>query len=184
MRELSLNILDIAQNSISAGAKLIEIEIREETAQELLTIRIADDGCGMSPEQLKSVADPFYTTRTTRKVGMGIPLFRMAAEMTGGGLTITSQEGKGTTVAALFHTGHVDFVPLGDVCSTITMLICMNTDRDFLYRRSRDENSFAVDTRELRAILGDVPLDTPEVREWIQDYITEQTQMLCGGAIS
>lgn len=184
MRELSLNILDIAQNSISAGAKLIEIEIREETAQELLTIRIADDGCGMSPEQLKSVADPFYTTRTTRKVGMGIPLFRMAAEMTGGGLTITSQEGKGTTVTALFHTGHVDFVPLGNVCSTITMLICMNTDRDFLYRRSRDENSFAVDTRELRAILGDVPLDTPEVLEWIQDYITEQTQMLCGGAIS
>ncbi len=183
MRELSLNILDVAQNSISAGATLIEIGIREETAEELLTIQITDNGCGMSAEKLKSVTDPFYTTRTTRKVGMGLPLFRMAAEMTGGRLGITSQEGIGTTVTALFHTGHVDFVPLGDVCSTITMLICMNTDRDFLYRRSRDKKSFQVDTRELRVILGDVPLDTPEVREWIQDYITEQTQMLCGGAV-
>ena len=104
MRELSLNVLDIAQNSISAGATLIEIEIREDTAGRLLTIRIADDGCGMTPEKLKSVADPFYTTRTTRKVGMGVPLFRMAAEMTGGGFEITSEPGKGTTVTALFHT--------------------------------------------------------------------------------
>ena len=138
MRELSLNVLDIAQNSISAGATLIEIDIREDTAGRLLTIRIADDGCGMTPEKLKSVADPFYTTRTTRKVGMGIPLFRMAAEMTGGGFEITSEPGKGTTVTALFHTDHVDFIPLGDICSTVTMLICMNTDRDFRYCRQKD----------------------------------------------
>ena len=125
MRELSLNVLDIAQNSISAGATLIEIEIREDTAGRLLTIRIADDGCGMTPEKLKSVADPFYTTRTTRKVGMGVPLFRMAAEMTGGGFDITSEPGKGTTVTALFHTDHVDFIPLGDICSTVTMLLSL-----------------------------------------------------------
>lgn len=181
MRELSLNVLDIAQNSISAGAKLIEIDIREDTAERLLTIRIADDGCGMTPEKLKSVSDPFYTTRTTRKVGMGIPLFRMAAEMTGGGFEITSEPGKGTTVTALFHTDHVDFVPLGDICSTVTMLICMNTGRDFRYRRQKDGKEFAVDTRELRKILEGVPLDTPEVRAWIQDYLTEQTQMICGG---
>lgn len=181
MRELSLNVLDIAQNSISAGAKLIEIEIDENTVEKLLTIRIADDGCGMTPEKLKSVSDPFYTTRTTRKVGMGIPLFRMAAEMTGGGFEITSEPGKGTTVMALFHTDHVDFIPLGDICSTVTMLICMNTDRDFCYRRQKDGKEFTIDTRELRKILEGVPLDTPEVREWIQDYLTEQTQMICGG---
>lgn len=137
MRELSLNVLDIAQNSISAGAKLIEIDIREDTAKRLLTIRIADDGCGMTREKLKSVTDPFYTTRTTRKVGMGVPLFRMAAEMTGGSFEIDSEPGKGTVVTALFHTDHVDFVPLGDICSTVTMLICMNTDRDFRYCRQR-----------------------------------------------
>ena len=125
MRELSLNVLDIAQNSISAGAKLIEIDIREDTAKRLLTIRIADDGCGMTREKLKSVIDPFYTTRTTRKVGMGVPLFRMAAEMTGGSFEIDSEPGKGTVVTALFHTDHVDFVPLGDICSTVTMLIWM-----------------------------------------------------------
>ena len=181
MRELSLNVLDIAQNSISAGAKLIEIDIREDTAKRLLTIRIADDGCGMTREKLKSVTDPFYTTRTTRKVGMGVPLFRMAAEMTGGSFEIDSEPGKGTVVTALFHTDHVDFVPLGDICSTVTMLICMNTDRDFRYCRKKDQKDFTMDTRELRQMLDGVPLDTPEVREWIQGYLTEQTQMICGG---
>lgn len=154
MRELSLNVLDIAQNSISAGAKLIEIDIREDTAKRLLTIRIADDGCGMTREKLKSVIDPFYTTRTTRKVGMGVPLFRMAAEMTGGSFEIDSEPGKGTVVTALFHTDHVDFVPLGDICSTVTMLICMNTDRDFRYCRQKDQKDFTMDTRELRPNAG------------------------------
>ena len=130
MRELSLNVLDIAQNSISAGAKLIEIDIREDTDQAATYYRIADDGCGMTREKLKSVIDPFYTTRTTRKVGMGVPLFRMAAEMTGGSFEIDSEPGKGTVVTALFHTDHVDFVPLGDICSTVTMLICMNQSTD------------------------------------------------------
>lgn len=181
MRELSLNVLDIAQNSISAGAALIEIEIREDTAGRLLTIRIADDGCGMTPEKLQSVSDPFYTTRTTRKVGMGVPLFRMAAEMTGGSLEISSEPGKGTAVTALFHTDHVDFVPLGDICSTVTMLICMNPALDFRYCRQKDKKEFTMDTRELRQMLEGVPLDTPEVRAWIQGYLTEQTQMICGG---
>ena len=181
MRELSLNVLDIAQNSISAGAKLIEIDIREDTAKRLLTIRIADDGCGMTREKLKSVTDPFYTTRTTRKVGMGVPLFRMAAEMTGGSFEIDSEPGKGTVVTALFHTDHVDFVPLGDICSTVTMLICMNTDRDFRYCRQRIRKI----SRWIRASFAKCwmasPLDTPEVRESDPGYLTEQTQMICGG---
>ena len=181
MRELSLNILDIAQNSIAAGASLITIEVAEDTAAKELLIRISDDGCGMTQEQVSNVLDPFFTTRTTRKVGMGIPLFKLAAEQTGGCLTIESEKGKGTTTSALFRTDSIDFTPLGDVTSTIVILISMNTDRDFIYRRSRDSESFELSTAEMRDILGGVPLSEPEVVEWMKDYINEQTNILLGG---
>ncbi len=182
MRELSLNILDIAQNSISAGASLIELEVSENTSEQSLVIGIYDNGKGMSEEQVKSVIDPFFTTRTTRKVGMGIPLFKMAAEMTGGGLEISSTPNVGTKVRATFKTDSVDFTPLGDVCSSVVMLITMNTDRDFVYRRALDGREFILDTREIKEILGDVPLDTYEVSEWLKGYITENTNDLYGGA--
>lgn len=182
MRELSLNILDIAQNSISAGASLIEIDVRENTYRNEMVISIIDNGCGMSKEQVENVRDPFYTTRTTRKVGMGIPLFQMEAEMTGGKLDIESEQGNGTRVEALFHTDHVDFIPLGDISSTVVMLIAMNTDRDFLYTHTYNENSFSVDTRQLKQILDGVSLDTPEIQQWLREYITEQLQTICGGA--
>lgn len=182
MRELSLNILDIAQNSIAAGAKLITIEIAEDTKSNQLHIGIYDNGKGMSEEQQKSVIDPFFTTRTTRKVGMGIPLFKMAAEQTGGGLEIKSELGVGTEVRATFNTDSVDFTPLGDVAATVQMLISMNTDRDFIYRRSVDGREFTLDTREIKQILGDVPLDTYEVSQWLKDFITENSKELYGGA--
>ena len=132
----------------------------------------------MSEEQVKSVIDPFFTTRTTRKVGMGIPLFKMAAEQTGGSLEIKSQLGVGTEVRATFKTDSVDFTPLGDVASTIQMLITMNTDRDFVYKRTVDGKEFVCDTRELKAILGDVPLDTYEISQWILEFIKENTEVL------
>lgn len=182
MRELSLNILDIAQNSISAGASLITIEVSENTTDKTLLIGIYDNGKGMSEEQVKSVIDPFFTTRTTRKVGMGIPLFKMAAEQTGGNLNIKSELGVGTEVKTLFKTDSVDFTPLGDVTSTIQMLITMNTDRDFIYRRVLDDKDFTLDTREIKLILGDVPLDTYEVSQWLKDYIEENVNELYGGA--
>ena len=182
MRELSLNILDVAQNSITAGASLITVEVKENTAENSLLIGIYDNGSGMSKEQVASVIDPFFTTRTTRKVGMGIPLFKMAAEMTGGGLEIKSELSVGTEVKAVFKTDSVDFTPLGDIASTVVALISMNTDRDFIYRRSVDGREFLLDTRELKTILGDVPLDTYEISEWIKDYITENTNELYGGA--
>lgn len=182
MRELSLNILDVAQNSITAGASLITVEVNENTVDNSLTIGIYDNGSGMSKEQVESVIDPFFTTRTTRKVGMGIPLFKMAAEMTGGGLEIKSELSVGTEVKAVFKTDSVDFTPLGDIASTVVALISMNTDRDFIYRRSVDGREFVLDTRELKTILGDVPLDTYEISEWIKDYITENTNELYGGA--
>ena len=178
MRELSLNILDIAQNSISAGAPLITIEVSENTFDHTLLIGIYDNGKGMSEEQVKSVIDPFFTTRTTRKVGMGIPLFKMAAEQTGGRLEIKSELGVGTEVRAYFKMDSVDFTPLGDVASTIQMLITMNTDRDFVYRHKVDEKEFVADTREIKAILGDVPLDTYEVSQWLLEFIKENTEVL------
>ena len=178
MRELSLNILDIAQNSISAGAPLITIEVNENTIDHTLLIGIYDNGKGMSEEQVKSVIDPFFTTRTTRKVGMGIPFFKMAAEQTGGSLEIKSELGVGTEVKAYFKTDSVDFTPLGDVASTIQMLITMNTDRDFVYKHTVDGKEFICDTREIKAILGDVPLDSYEISQWILEFIKENTEVL------
>lgn len=178
MRELSLNILDIAQNSISAGAPLITIEVSENTTDHTLLIGIYDNGKGMSEKQVKSVIDPFFTTRTTRKVGMGIPLFKMAAEQTGGSLEIKSELGVGTEVKAYFKTDSVDFTPLGDVASTIQMLITMNTDRDFVYKHAVDGKEFVCDTREIKAILGDVPLDSYEISQWILEFIKENTEVL------
>ena len=178
MRELSLNVLDIAQNSISAGASLVEIEIVEDSVNHELLIGIYDDGKGMTPEQLESVRDPFFTTRTTRKVGMGIPLFKFAAEMTGGRLEMESEVGVGTKVRAYFKTDHLDFTPIGDMTSTIITLVTMNLHMDFVYRRKLNSDEFTVDTRQLKEILGDVPLNEPSIVSWITQYINENTKQL------
>ena len=178
MRELSLNVLDIAQNSISANASLVEIELIENTENHDLLIGIYDNGKGMTPKQTESVLDPFFTTRTTRKVGMGIPLFKLAAEMTGGKLEIESEVGIGTKVRAYFKTDHLDFTPVGDMTSTMISLITMNLHIDFLYRRKIDEKEFTVDTRQLKEILGDVPLNEPSIAMWITQYINENTKQL------
>lgn len=178
MRELSLNVLDIAQNSISAKASLVEIELSESTADKELLIGIYDNGKGMTEEQVRSVTDPFFTTRTTRKVGLGIPFFKMSAEMTGGSFEIESESGIGTKVRAIFRTDHVDFTPIGDMCSTIVILITMNLSVDFIYKRTLDGKQFTVDTRQLKEILGDVPLDEPSIVSWLTDYIKENTKQL------
>ncbi len=174
MKELSLNILDITENSVKAGATLTEISISESA--DKLTISIKDDGCGMSEETVKAVIDPFYTTRTTRKVGMGVPLFKMAAEQTGGRLEIVSDTGEahGTTVTAYFNKDHLDFTPLGDVISTVTTLIQGHPDTDYLFTHSIDGKEIRLDTRELRVVLDGVPLSTFEVLEWIRGYLEEQ----------
>ena len=178
MRELSLNVLDIAQYSVSAGASLVEIELIEDTENHELLIGIYDNGKGMTREQVENVRDPFFTTRTTRKVGMGIPLFKFAAEMTGGKLEIQSEVGVGTRVRAYFKTDHLDFTPIGDMTSTIISLVTMNLHMDFLYRRKVDDKEFTVDTRQLKEILGDVPLNEPSIALWIQQYINENTKQL------
>ena len=174
MKELSLNILDITENSVKAGATLTEISITESGNK--LIISIKDDGCGMSEDIVRSVVDPFYTTRTTRKVGMGVPLFKMAAEQTGGKLEIVSDTGEdhGTTVTAYFYKDHLDFTPLGDVISTVTTLIQGHPDTDFLFTHLIDDKEIRLDTRELRAVLEGVPLNTYDVLEWIRGYLEEQ----------
>lgn len=175
MKELSLNILDITENSVKAGATLTEISIIENG--DTLTLTIKDDGCGMSDEILKTVENPFYTTRTTRKVGLGIPLLKMAAEMTGGQLKIVSSTKEidhGTTVTALFYKNHLDFTPLGDIKETVMTLIQGHPDTDFLFTHQTKSGEVKLDTRELRQVLEGVPLNTYEVIVWIKEYLNEQ----------
>ena len=176
MKELSLFLLDIAKNSTAAGAALTQISLIQ--TGDTLTMQIQDNGCGMSPDLLARVTDPFTTTRTTRKVGMGIPLLKMTAEMTGGSFSITSQLGVGTCTTATFITSSVDMPPLGDLAGSVMTLIQGSPDQDFLYTRQTDGGSFSLDTRELREMLQDVPLDTPEVSAWINDYLQQQEAAL------
>ena len=188
MRELSLNVMDIAQNSISAGASLITITVEEDAELDALSISIGDNGRGMTPEQVEHVTDPFFTTRTTRSVGLGVPLFKMEAEMTGGRFSIESTRGVGTTTTAVFKPSSVDMIPLGDNNSTVSMLVMMNPDLDFLYTRSYkpmegERREFALDTRELRTVLGeDVPLNLPDVTGWVNEFLSENTDELLNGS--
>jgi hypothetical protein len=180
MQELSLNILDLAQNSISADATRIEIAIEEDTAADTLTVTLRDNGCGMSQSQLEAVTDPFYTTRTTRKVGLGVPFFKMAAEMSGGRFEISSTTGEGTCVRGVFGLSHIDRMPLGDVNGTVETLIYCNPQLDFVYTRSRDGKSFTLDTCAVRAVLGDVPLNANDVTLWLKAYLAEGEQEVVG----
>lgn len=176
MKELSLNILDIAKNSVTAGATLIEITVAETSSR--LTISVRDNGCGMTAEFVARVTDPFTTTRTTRKVGLGIPLLQMEARMAGGDLTIESEVGKGTTTTAWFDPGNIDMPPLGDLVSSIVTLIQGSPDIDFLFTHSREEESYTLDTREIREIMGDISLAEPEVLGWLADFLTENESTL------
>ncbi len=182
MRELSLHILDIVQNSISANAKNILIEISEQADTDWMSIVIADDGKGMDAEFLAEVTSPFATTRTTRKVGLGIPLFKEAAEETGGSFTIESTPGKGTKVCAVFGYSHIDRQPLGDIASVMHILVHGNPDLDFYYKHLVGENEFIFDTKQIREVLGEeVRLDLPEILNWISKNLHSGIQELYGG---
>ncbi len=170
MKELSLNILDVAKNSVKAGATRIEIRIEE--ADGWRSLSIIDNGCGMPPEFLATVTDPFTTTRTTRPVGMGLPLLKLAAEQTGGDLRIESSvvPPTGTSLIARFWMDHLDCVPVGDYAGSIVTLIQGSPDIDWLFVYDRaDGKSVTLDTAEVRAILGpDVPLNLPDVLMWME----------------
>lgn len=171
MNTLTFHITDIASNSVRAGATriLLEISIEEDKA----TIRIADNGCGMDAETLSRATNPFYTTRTTRKVGLGLPFLRQNAEQTGGFMKITSRPGEGTEVTACFHTSHIDCPPWGDLTGTVAMLMTGNPGIDvgFSYRKGNCE--FALSTNELISIFEDIPLSHPKVILSIKEMIGE-----------
>ena len=176
MTEISLNILDVAENSTRAGASLVTILIDISSADDTLKVVIADDGCGMTPEQVAKVTDPFFKTSTTRKVGLGGPFFKMAAESSGGSFDIVSEVNVGTTVTAIFGLTNIDRMPLGDITSTIHNLIVYHPESDFYYRYTVNGESFTLDTREIREVLGGVPFDVPEVSAYIREYLEENKQ--------
>ncbi len=180
MRELSLHILDIAQNSITAGSSCIVIEIVEDSIQDLFSIEIIDNGKGMDEDFLKKVTDPFVTTRQTRKVGLGISLFKAAAEMCNGRFTIQSTIGKGTIVTAQFQRSHIDRVPLGNIAETMMTLIMANEHIDYIYKHTFNEKVFVFDTREVRKVLENVSLGEFEVLTWVKSYIEEGLNELKG----
>lgn len=177
MKEIALYVLDIAQNSITANASVLEITLSE--SPETIVFTIADNGKGMSPELLARVSDPFTTTRTTRKMGLGIPLLRMAVEQTGGSLTIESTEEVGTTVTARFCAGHIDCPPVGDMAGTISLLLQGAPQLELHYTRTVDGTSFRLTTEEIRAQLGpEISLAEPEIILWLQEYLQEQETLL------
>jgi len=173
MLELSMHILDVAENALEAGATRIEISIEEDLEDDRLTIRVADNGRGMSEEFLQKVLDPFVTTRTTRRVGLGLPLFAAAAKWCNGDFEIRSKEGEGTVVTATFQHSHIDRAPLGDIKSTLLSIILFAPEVDLRYSHRVDGRVFEFDTAEIRRQLEDVPLSHPKVREWLAEFITK-----------
>lgn len=173
MRELSLHILDVMENSIEAGAKCVELEIEEDSARNLLRVIVKDDGRGMDAETLRRVTDPFFTTRTTRHVGLGLPLFKAAAQRCNGDLELVSEVGRGTQVCATFELNHIDRAPLGNLKMTLLGAMLSYRACDIRYRHRVDGREFQLDTREMKMLLGDVPLDHPQVRSWLEEYLDE-----------
>ena len=184
MRELADNILDIAQNSIAAGASLVEIDIVVSHAQDTVSLAFIDNGCGMSEDMVRAVCDPFTTTRKTRKVGLGLPLLKMTAQATGGEMSIASQMGEGTTVRVSFGLSHIDRPPMGDVSGVLHTLVLMNPQTDFRFAFDYDGKTFVLDTREIREAVAPIPLDHPDISAWIRDCLKQNIDELHGGLFS
>jgi anti-sigma regulatory factor (Ser/Thr protein kinase) len=170
--ELAMHILDIAENGVRAGAKLVTIRILEDSGGDLYVMEIADDGKGMTAEERQKALDPFYTTKKVRKVGLGLPMLQNAVNNTGGEFRLESAVGRGTTVTARFRRGHIDRQPLGNIASSLISLILGNSGVDFLYDHRVNGERFTLDTRELKKELEEVPLSHPEVVKFLRQSIT------------
>lgn len=173
MEDLSLHILDIAENSIEAGAKRIEIAVEENPKDDLLIMEVRDNGRGMDGATMKAVTDPFFTTKTVRRVGLGLPFLKQAAEECEGRFSIESEKGKGTTVSVSFRNSHLDRKPLGDMAASIMVLIAGNPGVDVVFTFKKDGYTYRLDTREIRAELEEVPINSPEVLKLIREDIDE-----------
>jgi hypothetical protein len=178
LRELSLHLIDVAENGIAAGADLITIKVSEREKDNLMEITIADNGRGIPSDLLEKVADPFFTTKTTRRIGLGLSLFKEASARCEGEFHITSEEGKGAEVSASFRLDHIDLAPAGDIAGSISCLIMGNPGVDFLYVHEINGDSFSIDTRDIRKELGGVPINTPEIIRWIINTINGSLKAL------
>ncbi len=183
MTELALNVLDITNNSLRAGATKVGIEICADTKADTLSIKITDNGKGMTPEFLQKVTDPFATTRTSRRVGMGLPLIKMEAIMTGGSFDITSKVGEGTTVTTVFGLSHIDRPPLGDIAETMAVLIGSESETDYVLVFSVDGEEYRFDTVEIKEVLDGVDIRSNEIILYLTQMIRENLSKLIGGKI-
>jgi len=181
VRELSLHILDIAENGITAGADCIQILINEALNEDLLTIVIEDNGRGMSAEKLRKPTDPFITSRTTRRVGLGLSLLAAATDRCAGKLEIDTEPGRGTRVEATFRYSHIDRAPVGDMASTITTLIMGNPQVDFVYTHIVGTEEFVLDTRDLKEGTQDQSLTDPVLLFHLSQSIRNSLNELAGG---
>ena len=178
MNDLSMHILDIIQNSLSAGASLIELDVREDVVNNLLTIIIKDNGKGMAPEQVAQVTDPFFTSRTTRRVGMGLSLYRQSAEQSGGTLKVESEVGTGTSVTATFGYDHVDRPPMGNLANTVVLMMSANPNHLFRFSYTYSDKSYSINTQEINEILDGLPIHDAQIIKMIQQIIEENMLML------
>jgi hypothetical protein len=182
MEELSLHILDLVQNSLGAGAGCIEIVIEENTDRDLFLVEIHDNGKGMSREFVERVLNPFTTTRTTRRVGLGLSLLEMATRQCNGGIKIDSEPGRGTKVRAVFQHSHWDRAPLGNIKATLITIISANPRLRLVYSHQVNDRSFSLDTDEVVKILGeDIPLNHMAVLDWLENYLSQGLNELYGG---
>lgn len=173
MRELALHILDLVQNAREAGAGHVAVTIHEVPSDDVLTIEIRDDGRGMDAATVARVTDPFFTTRTSRHVGLGLPLAAAGAQQAGGGITIQSAPGEGTCVTLTYQWHHWDRPPMGDLPATLMAVLLGDAHLALHYVHRIDQQAFVLDSEELHQVLGDVPLSHPAVREWLDDYLYE-----------
>lgn len=173
MNDLSLHIIDILQNSISAGATLVTLRVEEDRAADRMCITIADNGRGMTPEQVSKLSDPFFTSRTTRRVGMGIPLFRQTAEQSGGALTVESEPGRGTRVTAIFGWSNIDRPPLGNLANSFILTVTAHPEMDFVLEYVYDGREYRFDTVEVKEALDGVPMNNPQIVMMLDEMVRE-----------
>ena len=173
MKDLSMHIMDILQNSTRAGATEVTLEVIENPAADTLTIRFIDNGCGMDAETVQKVINPFFTTRTTRKVGLGLPLLKQNTEQTGGSLDIQSEKGKGTTVTAVFGRSHLDRPPMGDLAGAIVLTASAYPDIRFIFHYHNGETDYVFDTVEVNEALDGISIQEPEVIQYLKEMIQE-----------
>ncbi len=181
MKEIALHIMDIVQNSITAEADLISVRVSINQKVDNLAVEIEDNGKGMDDDMLARVTSPFTTTRTTRKVGLGIPLFKAGAEASGGNFAISSEPGRGTRVCAVYGLTHIDRPPVGDIASVIHTLIVCNPEINFEFEVECGGEKFAVDTAEIKKTLDGVPITQSEVSVWLIEYLREGIDEIFGG---